>query len=388
MENLVRWLPAEYDSAQAADYRRPFHTFLVKVASLCNLNCTYCYVYNTPDDSWKWKPKFIEAETIRLLASRIQEHVVRHALADVTVIFHGGEPLLLGAVRLEEYATILTETIQCPIHWGLQTNGVLLNEAFIEVFFKYGFRIGLSIDGSREHNDRSRVYHNGKSAYADTIQAIELIKSYPEWNTIFGGVLVVIDLRNEPEDVLSAIVDLGVTSANLLLPDAHHDAPPTRIDTSGTDYGQWLYRFFSSWYRKHPTLEIPYFEEIITLMLGGISVSEEIGAKSVDLIVVETNGDLEAVDTLKIVGRSATALNLNLARSSFDDALEHPAIFSRMSGYTSLCKQCQECKFVKNCGGGYIPHRFSVANGFINPSVYCADLKYLFSRIREDVFAS
>ena len=60
---------------------------------------------------------------------------------------------------------------------------------------------------------------------------------------------------------------------------------------------------------KYPKLEIPYFEEIITLMLGGVSGAEEIGAKSVDLIVIDTHGNIEVVDnTLKVVGPAATSL--------------------------------------------------------------------------------
>jgi uncharacterized protein len=36
---------------------------------------------------------------------------------------------------------------------------------------------------------------------------------------------------------------------------------------------------------------------------------------------------------------------------------------------------------VRVCGGGYLPHRFSKANGFDNPSVYCADLLKLIEHI-------
>lgn len=381
-----KWLAPDYDVADALKYRRPFHTFLIKVASLCNLNCAYCYVYSSPDDSFKWKPKFIETSTVELAARRIQEHAERHGLEDVTIVFHGGEPLLIGSERFEEFVRIISTTIRCKINWGLQTNGTLLNETFVRIFHQYGFRIGLSIDGAEAHNDRFRLYHNGKSSYIDVIKGLELVKSHPQWETIFGGVLIVIDLRNDPVDVLESVVGLGVKSANLLLPDAHHDAPPARTGTSGTEYGQWLYQFFRAWYQKHPELEVLFFEEIVTMMLGGISGSEELGAKSVDLIVIEANGDLEAVDTLKIVGRSATSLGLNLSNASFDDALEHPAVYSRMSGYTALCRECRKCEYLNNCGGGYIPHRYGRGNGFINPSVYCEDLKYLFKRMREDVF--
>ena len=31
-------------------------TILLKVASRCNINCTYCYVYNMGDSAWKRMP--------------------------------------------------------------------------------------------------------------------------------------------------------------------------------------------------------------------------------------------------------------------------------------------------------------------------------------------
>ena len=34
------------------------------------------------------------------------------------------------------------------------------------------------------------------------------------------------------------------------------------------------------------------------------------------------------------------------------------------------------------CAGGYLPHRFSRANRFDNPSVYCDDLKTLIGAIQ------
>ncbi|WP_224741323.1 hypothetical protein [Bradyrhizobium sp. 2S1] len=34
------------------------------------------------------------------------------------------------------------------------------------------------------------------------------------------------------------------------------------------------------------------------------------------------------------------------------------------------------------CGGGYLPHRFSKANGYDNPSVYCDDLYAMFENMQ------
>ncbi len=43
-------------------------TVLIKIASRCNINCSYCYVYNLGDASWARMPKLISDETIHATA--------------------------------------------------------------------------------------------------------------------------------------------------------------------------------------------------------------------------------------------------------------------------------------------------------------------------------
>lgn len=377
----LKWVRDGFRYTDSARHRRPFYTFLLKVASRCNLNCSYCYVYQSPDDSWKVKPKFLEPATARLLAAAIEQHVVQHELADIAIVFHGGEPLLAGRGRLQVLVDILSSVVTCRIQWGLQTNGTLLDRDLLDFLSKHRFSMGLSIDGMRAHNDRHRLYHSGASSYDDTVRAIRLLQSQPDWKQLLEGVLVVIDVRNDPVDVLKAVVDLGVPGVKLLLPDAHHDSPPPNAERGTLTYGKWLCAFFDLWLAEFPDLKVPLLEQIMILILGGVSSAEEIGAKSVDLVVIETNGDIEAVDTLKIVGREATRTGMNVATHTFSDALSHPAFYSRMAAFDALCDTCANCEHLAHCGGGYIPHRYSRQNGFLNPSVYCEDLKYLFSHM-------
>jgi uncharacterized protein len=383
MNKSIKWLPEDYNETDSENFKRPFHMFLLKATTRCNLDCSYCYIYQSPDKSWEWKPKFLEENIVKKIAQRIQDHVEEHKLCNISIVFHGGEPLLAGINRLRNYIEILLTIVKCPIEFGMQTNGILLSPQSINLFFEYNFRVGISIDGSKENNDRNRLYSNKRSSYFDTVSGIKLFQSYPNYKKVLGGVLVVIDINNDPKEVLKGLIDLGIEGANLLLPDNNYEALPFRPYDDMEIYGKWLYDFFALWFENYPNLEIPYFEEIISMMLGGISSSEEIGAKSVDFIVIDTNGEIEAVDTLKMVGREATQLNLNVEKNSFNEALNHPAIYSRMSGFNSLCHECRACEYLNNCGGGYIPHRYSSENGFINPSIYCKDLKYLFAKIRK-----
>lgn len=118
------------------------------------------------------------------------------------------------------------------------------------------------------------------------------------------------------------------------------------------------------------------------MLFGQSSSMEAIGAKAVDLIVVESDGEIEAVDTLKVVGEKATSLGLDVFQHTFDDALGALPILARNVGYAALCETCQHCSILHQCGGGYLPHRYSERNGFLNPSVYCNDIKYLVKHVR------
>jgi len=320
----------------------------------------------------------------RKVAERIQEHVEKHNLPEVAIVFHGGEPLLVGEQRLRFYLETLRTIISCRVEFGIQTNATLLTPQIAELLFEFRVKIGISLDGDQNANDLNRRFRNGTSSYSKVIQAVQLLQSRPEFSELFGGFLVVVDLRNDPVQVCRALERIGAKSIDLLLPDAHHDAPPFRPNNPNSKiaYGRWLVEFFEALQASEGRMEVRYLEEIIGLLLGGRSSVEAIGAQSVDIIVVETDGAIEPVDSLKAVGRQATALGLNVEVNSFDDAYKYPAVYSRMMGYKVLSETCRSCPDLEVCGGGYVPHRFGRGNGFLNPSVYCDDLKYIFAYLR------
>jgi uncharacterized protein len=327
----------------------------------------------------------MNTNTARKVAERIREHVEKHDLPEVAIVFHGGEPLLVGEERLRFYLETLRSEIPCNVAFGIQTNATLLSTEIANILLEFNVKIGISIDGGEKENDLHRRFRNGGSSYSKVIKAVELLKSRPELFELLGGFLVVVDLRNDPAEVYRALVKIGARSVDLLLPDAHHDAPPLRPTSldSATAYGRWLIDFFEVWQSNEARLEVRYLEEIIGLLLGVRSTLESIGAQSVDIVVVETDGAIEPVDSLKVVGRQATGLGLNVENNSFDEALEFPALYSRMMGYEALSETCRSCPDLESCGGGYLPHRYGRGNGFLNPSVYCDDLRYLFAQLRD-----
>ena len=73
---------------------QPISQLLVKVASRCNIDCSYCYWFR--DAAVYDKPKLMSADVLHRLLQRIEEHVAKNSLIDFPIILHGGEPLLWG----------------------------------------------------------------------------------------------------------------------------------------------------------------------------------------------------------------------------------------------------------------------------------------------------
>ncbi len=112
-----------------------------------------------------------------------------------------------------------------------------------------------------------------------------------------------------------------------------------------------------------------------------------VGLSPVALIVVDTDGSMEQVDTLKSAFPGAPATGMNVFDHSFEEALILPPIAARQIGIRALADDCLACPVREVCGGGYFPHRYRPGQGFKNPSVYCADLRDLISHISRRIRA-
>lgn len=150
-------------------------SLVVKVTDACNMRCKYCYNGETG-----YTKKILTHENFKKIIS-----ILAKSYDEIVVIWHGGEPLTCGleyyeeAVRIEEEVTFAYGT---RLENHVQTNGTLINDAWVKFFKKHGFKVGMSFDGI--HNDTYR----GRTE--ETLAAMELLKK----NGIkFGTMAVVVD---------------------------------------------------------------------------------------------------------------------------------------------------------------------------------------------------
>lgn len=386
----------------------PFRQFVLKIATRCDLACDHCYVYQAADASWRGKPRFAAEEVLTRTAERIAEHAAANLLPAVAVVLHGGEPLLAGAERLRFTVRTLRELIEgrgVRLDLRLHTNGVRLDAGLCDLFREFGVRVGISLDGDRRSNDLHRRFSGGASSHAHVLRAVELLrKEYPD---IYSGILCTIDVRNDPVAVYEALKAAAPPRADFLLPHATHSAPPLRTVGDSADYADWLLTVYDCWTRDGRPFQIRTFASILAAFRGLPGGTESLGLEPVDLVVVEADGTLEQVDSLKAAYDGAPETGFDVFRNTFDEASAHPGFAARRNGLADLCATCRACPVVGACGGGLRTHRYRapeptarhhppathehpappqaiavIPDPFDHPSVYCRDLKELIMGIK------
>jgi len=88
----------------------------------------------------------------------------------VKIVFHGGEPLLLGQEWYGRALNFITELVGDRANLSIQSNLWLLDRHYCQMFKSYSVSLGTSLDGPAWINDRQR----GKRYYRRTMKGINL----------------------------------------------------------------------------------------------------------------------------------------------------------------------------------------------------------------------
>jgi uncharacterized protein len=356
--------------------------FVVKLHSRCNLSCDHCYVYESVDQGWLGQPLMMADQTISAAAGRIAEHAARNNLAEIQVVLHGGEPLLVGREplrrALDRFRVALAPVTR--LHLGMQTNGLLLTDEIAEVLREFDVRVGVSLDGDVAANDRHRRFANGASSHAGVLRALEILRR-PRYRHLYGGILCTVDLGNDPIVTYEALLAQRPPRIDFLLPHATWDQPPPRPTGDPSAYGAWLGQVHTRWHADGRPMSIRLFDSLDATAAGRPSQTEWVGLDAVDFAVIETDGSWEQVDSLKTAYVGAAGTGLNVFEHPVAQVAAHPGMARRQHGLADLCVTCRRCPVVEQCGGGLFTHRFRGGTDFDNPSVYCSDLKEIIATV-------
>ena len=358
-------------------------TVLLKVAGRCNLDCSYCYVYNMGNDSWRAMPKFMALETQEYVAAQLGRLFIAQS-SPFAIVLHGGEPLLLGPERLQTLFEILRTSLPSACTISIQTNGVLITTDMLDLCAAFGVTLSVSLDGPAAVHDKHRVDLRGRASHAAVTAGLSRLQRHRKADLLFSGILAVVDPTSDPDEVYSYFQMLQVPSIDFLYRDGNRNVLPYSkggLDTA--EYGRWISVILDRYLADRSPPRIRLLDDMIKLILGGAGVKEGVGLTDFGIVVIDSDGSITKNDTLK-----STPLGdrFNGLWTVDRDELAHVVRSPEFLAYHALQQPtspiCHACPELGVCGGGMLAHRFDVSNGYDNPSVFCSDQKWLIARMR------
>lgn len=355
-----------------------FNSLALKIASRCNLNCSYCFMYNLGDTTYKKQPKFMASETVDQIISKTKNYIQKYNKKEFSFIFHGGEPLLAPKSFYVDFMNkvekIQQELPNVSFYFDLQTNGVLLDKEWITLFKRLNISPSISVDGTKKAHDMYRVDHKGNGSYDDVFKSAKLLRREMD----FADIACVINIEESPQEIYNSFKKMNASYVNFLIPDYTHDNFP--FDKNKTAMADWLIELFEIWIKDENRFKIPIFLGLLNSLMR----LQENTKNESTVLVIETNGEIEAIDSLKACGHGFTKTGLNIKNNDFDDIQNTSLGNLYFNDFTKkLSNQCMECPLKEVCKGGRLVHRFSKENGFNNSSVYCNDLIKLIAHVQK-----
>ncbi|HXQ04800.1 MAG TPA: cyclophane-forming radical SAM/SPASM peptide maturase GrrM/OscB [Bradyrhizobium sp.] len=156
----------------AAEPRLSIEMLVLQSTPFCNLDCSYCYL---PDRASK---RQMSQATLERTFERV--FTSTFLSGHLTVLWHAGEPLVPGVAYYKNAFGII-DRLKPPglaISHSIQTNATLLNRQWIDFLRAHDVRVGTSIDGPADLNDRSRKTRAGGGSFEQTMRGIRLLQEH------------------------------------------------------------------------------------------------------------------------------------------------------------------------------------------------------------------
>lgn len=356
---------------------------ILKVAERCNLNCDYCYFFNRGDRSFEHNPALMDERLAPAIGRFISEGARDLGIQAVQIYLHGGEPLLCPKPRLERICIAIRSHLDPHLNVGLalQTNGVLIDEEWIEIFKRQDISVSVSLDGPAPVHDRHRVGHKGEPSYAAAARGYGTLKRAHRDGGLRHdpGLLAVIDETASGRAIYRHFRDaLDARLMDFLIPDYTHEDCPTGVPEG---VGRFLEEVFEEWTGEDdPDVDVRLLSNAIQLALGrpgGLMGFNSAASQSI-AVTISSGGTVQLDDTLRPLRRHLGVPERSVVAIGLAEFLAEARVAEILAAQATTPTGCRSCRHASICGGGPLQNRFSHADLFARPSSMCAANMALF----------
>lgn len=374
-------------------------TVMVKTAGpVCNLDCDYCY-YLEKDALYPEKKFTLSSFRMNeeVLEKLIRDYIASQPQQKIEFVWHGGEPALLGIEYFRKALALQKKYADGKeISNSFQTNGTLITDEWAEFLAGNGFLCGLSIDGPEKFHDAHRRFPNGRGSWEKAVECARLFRKHGvEFNT-----MSVVNATNskEPATVYEFLKSIGShymqftpiaerialdPSEKLSIVDNRYEKATAVMqeNVSAADWGNFLCRIFDIWVKNDVgTYFVNYFDNTLAAYVGQQPALCSMAPYCGCSLAVEHNGDIYSCDHFVFEDyKLGNIFEKNIAGMAKSDR----QLFFEQRKRDTLSRQCQNCPFIKACGGDCPKNRFAKNKDGEYISCLCEGFHRFFNHTRK-----
>ena len=350
-------------------------SLLIKPASaVCNLDCAYCFYLDREADPYKALPaRRMTADTLE----RLVDTFMFYSYPNSVFAFQGGEPTLAGLPFFKRLVELQKQYGRDGhnVSNALQTNAILLDESWCEVFHEYNWLLGISIDGPQEMHDLYRYNKAGQGTWKRVMHGIDTLRKHKvEFNA-----LCVLSQANveKPRELYRFYKDIGIDNIQFIpLAEFHPDGSPMPFTVTPEQYGRFMCEIFDLWWPERRRVRIRFFDNTAEALAGQKPGSCTMHETCDSYVVVEYNGDIFPCDFF--VEKDWKLGNIHL--DSWTEIARKQRRYNFAGKKTIAHPECQVCEYSGICHGGCPKSRHGPHRNFADLDYFCLAYKMIFAR--------
>ncbi|MBT3188903.1 MAG: anaerobic sulfatase maturase [Anaerolineae bacterium] len=155
----------------------PYHVMAKPTGAICNLDCAYCFFLSKeelyPESNFHMSDDVLKSYLKQYIQSQPR-------VAEIMVTWQGGEPTLMGLDFFEK-ATRFANQFKAPgqrVSFAIQTNGILLDDAWGQFLHDNRYLVGISIDGTEDLHNIYRRDKGGKPTFKSVLTGLNILKKH------------------------------------------------------------------------------------------------------------------------------------------------------------------------------------------------------------------
>ncbi|HXJ94108.1 MAG TPA: cyclophane-forming radical SAM/SPASM peptide maturase GrrM/OscB [Terriglobia bacterium] len=337
-------------SREAASDETPRVELLIfQTTPFCNINCSYCYLPN----------RQAKERILPSVVSRVTQSVLDAGwIADqVTVVWHAGEPLVVGPDCLEHLMDACAPLCQNKIRVQqyVQTNAMLINDRFCELFLRKHVRIGVSIDGPRDLHDRSRVTRAGAGTFDKVVRGIAKLRDF---GIGFDVICVLtLDSLHRAEELYEFFSKLGASTVGFNVDEI--EGANSSSSMNQQNFFESLSKFWDAMFRVHfkqRAFRLRESDDLLEAIRYGRPGEKGNLLRPFSIVTVAVDGSIGTFSPELLGQRDHRYGDFaigNICSETMTQIAASPRFLRMRAEIEAGVRRCfQECAYFQVCGGG------------------------------------